>query len=153
MADFKYLEALDVPVDKTVEYTFHQITVNGRSPTLIVAPATEANKPYFNALLKRASKSARQVRAGAINAGLIEENREEDRELYPKYVARGWRDMIDGGGIELKFSVSDCADFLNALANWMFDDLRNFCGNPANYAESLDVEIKAKNSRGDSSQS
>ena len=89
MADFSHLKALEVSADKTSRYTIHQITVNGKTPTLIVAPATEANKPYFNALLKRSGKSTRAVRAGMVSAGMIDETREEDRELYPRLVAKG----------------------------------------------------------------
>ncbi len=145
MTDFSHLKELEVTAEKTARYTLHQITVNGKSPTLIVAPATEANKPYFNRLLKRAGKSARQVRAGAISANMLDENREEDKELYPKFVVKGWEDMIDAKGADTTFSVSICAEFLNALPAWLFDDCRNFCGNPANFTDIMDVEINAKN--------
>lgn len=145
-ADFSHLKALEVTPDKTSRYTLHQITVNGKTPTLIVAPATEANKPYFNALLKRAGKSARQVRAGAVNAGLIEENREEDRDLYPKYIVKSWEDMPDGKtGEDVKFNLKDCEEFLAQLPDWLFDDVRNYCGNPANFAEVMDLQVSAKN--------
>lgn len=146
MADFSHLKGLDVSTDKTAEFHLHQITVNGKTPVLIVAPATEANKPYFNALLKRAGKSARQVRAGAISSGMIAENRDEDRDLYPKHVVKGWRDVIDGKtGEDVKFSAKECRAFLEALPDWLFDDCRNFCGNPANFTDVVDVEVHAKN--------
>ena len=145
MADFSHLQELDVSAETTAEFTLHQITVNGKTPTLIVAPATEANKPYFNALLKRAGKTARQVKAGAVNAGMIEENREEDKELYPKHVIKGWKDVVDATGEDTKFSAKDCEAFVAALPNWLFDEVRNFCGNPASFAEVLDVEVSAKN--------
>ncbi len=145
MADFSHLKALEVSTEKTSEYTFHQITVNGKTPTLVVAPATEANKPYFNALLKRAGRSARAVRAGAVNAGMIEENREEDRVLYPRFIVKGWHDVIDADGADVEFSADEAMDFLGQLPDWLFDDFRNFCGNPASFAELMDVEINAKN--------
>ena len=146
MADFSHLKALEVSSEKTARYTLHQITVNGKTPTLIVAPATEANKPYFNALLKRAGKISSALRAGSINAGMIEQNREEDSALYPLHVVKGWEDMIDGKtGKGVNFSKEECANFLSELPDWLFDDLRTFCGNPANFAELMDVEINAKN--------
>ena len=146
MADFSHLKTLDVSTDKTARFTIHQITVNGKTPTLIVAPATDANKPYFNALLKRAGKSVRQIRSGSINAGMIDENREEERALYPKHVVKGWEDMLDGtSGKDVPFSKSECAEFLGQLPDWIFDDMRTFCGNPANFTELMDVETKAKN--------
>lgn len=152
MADFSHLKVLEVSPDKTARYTLHQITVNGKTPTLIVAPATEANKPYFNALLKRAGKMAGALRAGNINAGMIEQNRGEDYDLYPRHVVKGWEDMVDGKtGKDVAFSKEECANFLSELPDWLFDDLRNWCGNPANFAELMDVEVNAGNSRSGSS--
>ncbi len=146
MADFSHLKALEVSPEKTARYTLHQITVNGKTPTLIVAPAMEANKPYFNAFLKRVGKISSALRAGSINAGMIEENRGEDFVLYPLHVVKGWEDMIDGKtGKAAVFSKEECANFLSELPDWLFDDLRTFCGNPANFAELMDVEINAKN--------
>lgn len=151
MADFSHLKKLDVVATSVAEYVFHQVTVNGKTPVLVVAPATEANKPYFNALLKRSSKTARQVRSGNINTGLIEDNRDEDRDLYPKHIVKEWRDVVDAKGKDTKFSASDCADFLTALPNWVLDDFFAFCRDPANFAELLDVKIKAGNSSSGSS--
>lgn len=148
MANFDHLKKLDVTKDKTASYTLNQIVVNDLSPVLTVAPATEANKGYFNALLKRASKSARQVAAGKVSAALIEENREEDRVLYPMHIVKGWENVFDSTGAEVAFSKEACAEFLEALPNWLFDDLRNFCGKPDNFVEvaSLDLlEDAAKN--------
>ena len=145
MADFSHLKKLDVSVGQTTEYVFNQITVNDKSPVLIVAPATEANKPYFNALLRRAGKTTRQVRSGSINIGMLEDNRTEDRSLYPKHVVKGWRDVTDAGGDDVPFSVESCTDFLTALPDWLFDELRSFCGNPASFADVLDSEATAKN--------
>lgn len=144
MADFSHLGQLDVGA-RTAEFTIHQVTVNGRSPTLILAPATEANKGYFNALLKRAGKSARKVKAGNINVGLIEENRDEDRDLYPKLIVKGWRDVTDINGTDVEFNVDDCAKFLAQLPSWLFDDIRAFAGDTSNYVEMLDLEVNAKN--------
>ena len=145
MPNFEYLKGLDVTNDQVKEYPISEITVNGLVPVLLVASSTEANKPYFNALLKRAGKSARAVRAGKLTAAMLEENREEDKDLYPRFVIRGWTDVLDGDGKALKYSNSDCADFIDALPNWIFDDLRVFCGNPANFADLIDVEVNAKN--------
>lgn len=146
MTNFSHLKDLEVTADKTARYPFHQITVNGKSPTLIVSPATEANKPFFNRLLKKAGKSARQVRAGAISAGMIDENRDEDKELYPQFIVKGWEDMLDGEtGDELKFSRKLCEEFLAALPGHMFDELRSFCSNPASFTDIIDIEVNAKN--------
>ncbi len=146
MADFSHLKALEVTAGRTAEYKIHQITVNERTPALTVGPATEANKPYFNVLLRRAGRSARTIRAGTISASLVSENREEDLELYSKFVIKGWTDMVDcSTGKDVKFSADECRQFLQELPDWLFDDLRNFCGNPANFTEQMNVEIVAGN--------
>lgn len=144
MADFSHLGQLDVGAS-TADFTIHQITIDGKSPTLILKPATEANKGYFNVLLKRAGKSARKVRAGSINSGLVEENRDEDRDLYPKFIVVGWKDVLDVNGVEVDFNLEDCIKFLAQLPNWVFDDIRNFAGDPSNFIEMIDLEINAKN--------
>lgn len=144
MANFSHLEQLNIK-ERTVPYTINQIMVNGKSPTLILASATEANPQYFNALLKRVGKSARKARAGTINVEAISENRNDDKELYPSCIVRGWEDTLDADGQEVPFSKEDCAKFLSCLPDWIFDDLRNFAGDPANFAGVLDIEVISKN--------
>ncbi len=61
MSDFSHLSRLHVEATDTVDYTFYQIE---GEPTLQVAPATEANKPYFNAILRRGRKNVRALNAG-----------------------------------------------------------------------------------------
>jgi hypothetical protein len=148
MANFENLKKLDVTKDKTATYTIGQVIVNDQSPILTVAPATEANKGYFNALLKRASKSARQVAAGKVSAVLIAENRDEDRALYPSYIVKNWSNVFDSSGDEVPFSKEACEEFLEALPDWLFDDLRNFCGKPDNFVDATalnGLENVAKN--------
>ncbi len=150
-ADFSHLKDLEVTNESTSDFTLHQITVNGKSPTLILAPASEANKPYFNALLKRSGKTRRQVGSGNINAGLVAENRGEDRELYPQYVVKNWKDMVDAKGKKLAFNREDCEEFIGKLPDWLFDNVRNHAGEPSNFIEMLDIEVGAKNSQSGSS--
>ncbi len=141
MTDFSHLKKLDVTEEKTVEYPIYQI--NGE-PTLILKPATEANKPYFNAVLKRSKRNIRAVKGG-INRKIIDDNRDEDKELYPKYVIAGWYDQIDAKGKKVEFSVKNCTDFIKALPNWIFDDIRAYASESSNYFESIDIETKLGN--------
>ena len=141
MSKFGHFEDMSVKADTTAELTLHQIDVGGVSPTLIVKPSTDANKPYFNALLKRSGRNMRQLQAGKITAGLIEENRAEDRELFPKFVIVGWKDMLDADGNSIEFTPQDCRDFVGSIPDWLFDDITNFTKNPQNFLNTTSVDV------------
>lgn len=140
--DFNYLKKLDIK-SKTAQYSIYQIE---DEPVLTLRPATEANKPYFNAVLKRSRRNIRAVQSGAINNKILSENRDEDRELFPRYVITSWKGIKDSQGKDVEFSIESCRSFLEALPDWVFDEIRSFAGNSANFAgEVIDVETKAGN--------
>lgn len=141
MTDFSHLKQLEVN-DKTAEYPIYQIS---GEPTLILKPATEANKPYFNSVLRRSKRNLRAIKTG-INQKMIKENREEDRELYPKHIITDWKDVPDSKGKKVPFSVENCTDFIQALPDWIFDDIRAFAGESSNFfGEVIDVKEKLGN--------
>ena len=144
MAKFSHLQGLQLA--DTKEFELHQISVNGVSPVLVVKPSTESNKPFFNKVLQRMGKSARMLRSGKITPAMSAENRKDDRELFPKHVIVGWSNVLDTDGTIVPYSQEECANFLNALPDWIFDELRAFCNDPANFSETVDVEVAAKNS-------
>jgi len=140
--DFSHLKSLEVR-NKTAEYSLFQIS---GEPTLILKPATEANKGYFNSVLRRSRRNLRAVKSGAISQKMIKENRDEDKELYPKHIITGWVDIKDSSGEDVLFSPDNCADFLEVLPDWIFDDIRNFAGSSENFSEEIiDVENKLGN--------
>jgi hypothetical protein len=140
--DFSHLRVLEVR-DKTAKCTLYHVK---GEPFLVVRPATEANKPYFNAVLKRTRKNVRAVQAGAISQAMIAENRDEDRELFPKHVIVDWGNVTDSAGEPVPFSPEACTQFIEALPDWLFDEVRNFAGNSANFAgEVIDATGKAGN--------
>ncbi len=145
MSDFSHLGALDVMSSTTAEYTIFQISVNGISPTLILAPATEANESYFNAAMRQSGKRMKAVRAGNLNPKVLEEQRELDRKLFPRYVIQGWRDVTDAAGNAVAFSAEECEAFLRQLPNWLFDEIRMFASDAANFVDTVDIEVIAKN--------
>jgi hypothetical protein len=114
-------------------------------PTLIVKTATEANRIFANEQLRMTKKTAPAIRAGAINMQMIAETRDNDRTLYAKHVVVGWEGIYDSHGDEVPFSHSECALFLEALPDWAFDEIRNFCTSPQNYVEQVAVQAIAKN--------
>jgi hypothetical protein len=129
---FKHLKQFDVSA-KPREYQLHQISMDGISPTLQLLPATEANKPYHTSLLRRNVKNARRIQAGRVDRAFIEESRQEDRELYAQHVVRGWSGVKDDEGKDVSFSPAECLEFLKALPNWIFDELRAFASQATNF--------------------
>ena len=117
----------------------------GDGACLIVRPATEANKPFFNQSLKRSRRLAKAIRRGHIDARMAAENREEDRELYPKYVIADWENITDENGDMVPFSQENCEDFVQEMPPWMFDELRGFASEISNFFEVMDVRTKIKN--------
>lgn len=104
------------------------------------APALEANRPFFNAVIARANDNLERLSGDGADAVMLEESRDEDRELYPELILTGkWGgnvDQPDGTTIkldELECSVENRAAFLNALPPHVFDKLRNACGNPKSF--------------------
>lgn len=159
MAKFNF-SRLAVDATRTARFVMHQVAINGKTPYLVMRPATEATKAYYNAVLKRAGKSVKQVQAGAINAGMLSDNRDDDRRLYPQHIVTDWgyikEDrsevpgmMPDEDGNDTPFSRENCAEFLQALPDWLFDEARQFAGNTLNFVEDgedpVDPEAMAGN--------
>jgi hypothetical protein len=135
MADFGHLKALEVKAESTVEYRLWQIK---GTPLLTLAPATESNIPLFNAALKRSGKGAKNVRVNAqADLGTIKEGRLHDCELYSKFVVKGWSGVVDSSGDEPPFTVENVHDFLTALPDYIFDDVREYARNPANFVDEM----------------
>jgi len=141
MTDFGFVADMKVTNDAVREYTMYGITLpNGESPTLIGRHGGETNKPYFNELLKTAADKAKMIQAGKVNTGMLAENREQDRALYPQFVLTGWKDVCDAEGEIVAFTKQGCVDFLGALPDHVFDDVRNFFGNPANFMGTVSAD-------------
>jgi hypothetical protein len=140
---FNHLKRLAVTVEMTAEFPLHQLI---GEPVLILAPATSANKDYFNGLLRRSRKNLRQIQAQSIDTSLLDENREDDRILYSKHVVKGWRKIVDDTGSLVELNEASCLEFLKALPDWLFDDVRTFASNPRNFLDDLpDEEVTAGN--------
>lgn len=141
MTDFGYLNKIEVR-DQTAEYIISEIEVNGKSPTLVLTPTTQANQAYFNAVLKSSTKKARRTAGSGIDASILSEGRDEDRTLFAKHVVKGWSNVVDAKtGKPVPFNAAECQAFLEALPDWKFDDIRNFCGNARNFLDTSVIEI------------
>jgi hypothetical protein len=134
MTDFANLKAMEVRAERTAAFTLYQIE---GEPVLHMAPATEANEPYFNELLKRSKRNQRRINAGNFTSGMIQENRDNDRELYPRFVVRGWNRVVDAKGEVAEATEENVKAFLVALPDWLFDEARAFATDPHNYVGDL----------------
>lgn len=144
MTKFGHLKSLEVQSTATADYPIYDI---GESAVLKIAPATEANKPYYNAILRTTKRTAQMQRAKkGIDVALLKQNREEDRKLYPDHIIKGWDGVVDANGKQVKFSKEEAKDLVDALPDWMFDQLRNFASDHCNFVDGIDVEETAKNS-------
>jgi len=134
MANFDNLKAFDVKADTAVQYDLNEIQMNGKTPFLMVKPATEANKPFARAQLQRSNKRARSAGGRGVSLETIEGTRDDDRDLYPRFVIEDWGNVFDMDGLPVPFSVKSCQEFLTALPNWVFDNVRSLCTSPTNFA-------------------
>lgn len=135
---FDHLKKLSVQSGKPAEFTFFEID---GEPTLMVLPATEANRAYFNAFLKRAR---RLTRGREVTTETMSQTRNDDRILYPETVIKGWKNVKDDQGQEAPFTKENADAFVKALPDWLFDKLREFCINPTNFTQ-IDPEASAGN--------
>ena len=137
---FTNLKQYDISAEKSVQYDLVDITMNDKIPFLMVRPATEANKPYSRAQLKSSNKRLQRAVAKGISIETLEANRDDDRVHYPQYVITGWGNVFDDAHNEVPFTPANCQEFLEALPNWIFDQVRNFCSSPVNFADTVNED-------------
>ena len=128
-SDFSNLKKLSISRDSTSRFVLSDLE---GAPVLIVRPATEENGGYFEAVASQTTKTLRRLRSGA-GAKMLKENRKLDRGLYPVHIITTWENVCDTEGAEVDYSREDCKAFIQALPGWIFDKLRNFCGEQANF--------------------
>ncbi len=140
MINFENVESHGLQTAKSVSYSMTEMTLEGHTPILHVRSATPENTAYLNATLKRTGKFSRQIETTGINAKLLNMHRDNDRKLYSKYVIVSWENIFDSDGKSVTFSKANCLEFLNALPDWIFDGLRNFCGKHFNFIDNDDMD-------------
>ena len=140
MTDFSNLAALQITEDASAPFVFYQIR---DEPTLECRPATQENKPFFNAILtknKQDSRKQKGRKAAAPTAQMLADARAADIELFVNYIVIGWTNVVDAKGKAVKFSKDVCRQFLTAIPGDMFDELRVFCLDIANFRNEMDPE-------------
>lgn len=146
--NFKNLKGAEITAQSTARFTFYNLA---GEPWLLVRPAGETNRPYFNAVLKRQS-ARRGVVARVITAEQLERNRNEDRELYAEFVwageAGGWLD--DTTNAPVTMTRETVRELLQQLPADQFDELRVYCNQVQNFRPDMpsaeETQVVAGNS-------
>lgn len=101
---------------------------------ICVRPATEANPAYYNGMLRRSGNRLRRLqRTDTLNAAEVDQNRSEDRELYPRFVLVNWEGILDKDNNPVAFTADRAREFCAKLPAWLFDRLRNFAATPERF--------------------
>jgi hypothetical protein len=137
MPSFGNLSKLRVKQGVTAEFTLYMLSPPS---VLVVRPADETNKEYLTASLKNSRERARMAQRTGVTPGLIEANRNRDRVNYAAHVVTDWRSVTDDAGKDVPFTKDNCREFLEALPDWIFDEVREFCQAPSNFTETPDEE-------------
>ena len=134
--------------EKTVDYVIFDLDMGAGEPILKVRPATDANRDYRDALLKRLPKATRRGRRTESNVSLDRKATEYDLDLYPKHVVVGWENVREDNGKEPEFTEDNVRDLLEALDDaGLFGELRAFCSDNGNFlSDAPDPEEVAGNS-------
>ena len=134
MTKFGNLEKLEISQSRS----WIDLPEVGAGARLLVVPATESNPAYYNAMLRLSTaRSKMAVRSNQITAKMVDDNRSDDRQLYPDLVIVDWENIVDENGEPAQFTRDNCADFCAQLPSWLFDRIRNEASTPERF---LDVE-------------
>ena len=151
--NFGYLKQIDVKEDTTAEFPIVDLTNEEYEPRLVVV-CSRTCKPLLEQSAKQATKNRGRRKTSNQNIN-FDKLRREDREIFIEHIIKDWKEVYDGQGNPVTFSKAACTNFINALPDYIFDELRGFCLNPANFAGDIELEeVKqdlVKNSQVDSS--
>jgi len=102
---------------------------------IMFLPALEGNDDYADASLLFAQKKGKDAnRKGKVNPKKeMKRARREDMAMFAKYCATGWTGVVDTKGDPVKFTKSDCFDFLVAMPVRYQDSLRGWIRSSANF--------------------
>ena len=112
----------------------------GPKARILLAPATEANPNYYNAMLKMAGKRLRRLgKTDRITADDAMQSRDEDRELYPLFVIKDWEyvegddaaDMDEDGHVP--YNRLNAQKLCYQMPPHMMDRVRNEASTPERF--------------------
>lgn len=144
MTRFNYLAKAQVKPDLVKPYELADLEINGVIPILYVRTATDANVDLFTHRLAEAQNKPARRKSKKVTKADIQKVREDDIDLYARYVVTDWENVIDDSGKKVPFDVDSCRDYLLSLPSYIVDPMRDYCSDALNWTDSLDVESVAK---------
>lgn len=130
---FSNLAGAQVTPDSTADFTFYDLP---GEPWVRVKPTGDLNRAYFGEVLAANTKSGarKRLQRGKIDPEMLEQNRQLDRRLLPKHAdggaMGGWE---DDQGNPVPYSPDAFRELCEQLPADLFDELRAFCNEPANF--------------------
>lgn len=141
---FNNMKRLDVEQGSADWYEVDELIYDdGTSPRLRCLQAGTYNKGYMNAKLRGGQSPLKLLKRQTRD--LSTANRERNRlekELFSEHVVIGWENVRDDDDQKVPFSADACAEFLQAMPDWMFDSLYTFAANPANFTREA-IELRS----------
>lgn len=140
MTKFANLAGTELTSESTADFTFYDLP---GEPWVRVKIGGDLNRGYFGALLATQSKARKRLLKGKIDADMLERNRLLDRKLYPIHLDGGaWGGWIDDEtGKEVAYSPEGFKELCEQLPADLFDELRGFCNEPANFREEDEPDV------------
>ncbi len=115
----------------------------GRKARLLLAFAGDANPNYYNAMLALSGKRVRRLaKQDNITAEDAAQSRDEDKELYPLFILKGWEcvegdeddgpEELDANGY-MPYNRRKAQQLCDCLANHLMDRIRNEAATPERF--------------------
>ena len=150
MAKFGRLKKLSVD-GKTFAFELpeaHVASFSEHVPVIHLAHMGRGNAAYFNARMTSGAngmaRATRKRSAKEINEMAMKEaiSLDQDRELMPLHVIKGWDHLYDDDGKLVEFSVEEATELVMQLPDDVIDRMRHEAGDVRNYrdVEALDPE-------------
>ena len=151
MGKFGHFKSYKADGDKALPFVISFRDVSFR---IFARPATEANKPYWNFIMRKVEENQQRGGAVALNASTTSEARLKDAEAFAEFCVDGWDQeigdgllpLLDNDGAPVPFSKDEAAELLRELAinvRPAFDAFRTWVTNETNF---MPGKVKAEGS-------
>ncbi len=120
----------------------------GSNARLKLRPATEANKPYYNAFLRFSGKRVRgRAHTTVVTTDDLVKDRTNNRNLFPKHIIIDWEKVETAEDIDrseeekeyIPYTLDHAKELCQKLPDHIFDRMREFTVIPASFYDEDDL--------------